>query len=121
MIDQKIDQKIHDGGKNLQQISTMSRSSNFTLGFIAGAMIGAGVALLYAPDIGSNTRDRLSYRLAKVGDDLKSLILDLKREKEKLANDAKQKGDEVVMSAKQRAEDLIREAESLLESIEKNK
>ena len=79
------------------------------------------MALLFAPDTGSNTRDRLSYRLGKAGEDLQNLIRELKKEKEKLINEAKQKGDQVVLTAKERAEDLIREAEGLLETIEKSK
>jgi len=100
----------------------MSRiTRNFTLGLLSGAVVGAGLALLFAPDTGSNTRGMISYRLGKYKEDLKELIKELQKEKEKMISDAKKKGDEVVLDAKQRADDLIREAEELLENIEKTK
>jgi len=98
----------------------MSRSKDFTLGLLSGALIGSVVALLYAPDKGSNTRDVISYRLSKYLDELTHLIERLNQEKESIS-DAKRKGDEVVEDARRRAEDLINEAEGLLSSIEDKK
>jgi gas vesicle protein len=100
----------------------MNRSgTNFTIGFIAGALVGSAVALLYAPDSGLNTRGRISYRVSSYGDEINKLIKKLKAEQKKFSSDAKQKGDDVVTDAKKRADDLIKEAEALLENIEKSK
>ncbi|PWN06760.1 YtxH domain-containing protein [Rhodohalobacter mucosus] len=96
-----------------------SSGKDFTIGLVAGALIGSAVAILYAPDSGSNTRDKISYRLSTYVDELNKLIDELQNEKEKYVSDAKKKGDDVVSDAKKRADDLIREAESLLENIEK--
>lgn len=98
----------------------MSKSKDFTFGLLTGALIGSVVALLYAPDKGSNTRDVLSYRLSKYLDELSQLIDKLSDEQE-MISEAKRKGDLVVEDARQRAEDLIQEAESLLDSIEDSK
>jgi len=98
----------------------MSKSKDFTLGIFAGAALGSIIALLYAPDKGSNTRDILSYRLSNYMDELAELIEKLTDEK-KTISDAKKKGDLVVEDARQRAEDLIKEAEDLLGSIEETK
>lgn len=98
----------------------MSKSKDFTLGLISGALVGSVIALLYAPDKGSNTRDVLSYRLSNYLDELSHLIDKLSDEKEAIS-DAKKKGDLVVEDAKKRAEDLIKEAEDLLGSIEETK
>ena len=96
-----------------------SSRKDVTIGLITGALIGSAVAILYAPDSGSNTRDKISYRLSTYVDDLNKLIDELQNEKEKYVSDAKKKGDDVVSDAKKRADDLIREAETLLENIEK--
>jgi len=98
----------------------MSKSKDFTLGLISGALIGSVVALLYAPDKGSNTRDMLSYRLSNYLDELNQLLNKLADEKEAMS-EAKKKGDMVVEDARQKAEDLIKEAEDLLGSIEETK
>ncbi|MDZ7716017.1 MAG: YtxH domain-containing protein [Balneolaceae bacterium] len=98
----------------------MSKSKDFTLGLLSGALIGSVVALLYAPDKGSNTRDMLSYRLSNYLDELTHLIDKLSDEKEAIS-EAKKQGDLVVEDAKQKAEDLIKEAEDLLGSIEETK
>jgi gas vesicle protein len=96
-----------------------SSGKDFSLGLITGALIGSAIALLYAPDSGSNTRDKISYRFSSYVDELNQLIDQLKNEKEKFTSDAKQKGDDVVSDAKKRADDLIKEAEALLQNIEK--
>lgn len=98
----------------------MGRSKDFTLGLLSGALAGAAVALLYAPDKGSNTRDVLSYRLSNYLDELTNLIDKLSDEKQ-MISEAKRKGNEVVKDARKRAEDLIREAETLLENIDSEK
>lgn len=98
----------------------MSKSKDFTLGLISGALVGSAIALLYAPDKGSNTRDVISYRLSSYLDELTQLIDKLSQEKESIS-EAKKKGDLVVEDARHRAEDLIKEAEDLLSTIEETK
>ncbi|WP_441000617.1 YtxH domain-containing protein [Fodinibius sp. SL11] len=98
----------------------MSKSKDFTLGLISGALVGSVVALLYAPDKGSNTRDVISYRLSSYLDELTHLIDQLSEEKEAIS-EAKRQGDLVVEDARHRAEDLIREAEDLLDTIDDTK
>lgn len=98
----------------------MSRSKDFTLGLLSGALVGAVVAILYAPDKGSNTRDVISYRLSNYLDELTQLIDKLSDEKHAIS-EAKRKGNEVVEDARKRAEDLIKEAEGLLSTIEDTK
>lgn len=98
-----------------------SKGKEFTIGLLTGALIGSAVALLYAPDSGSNTRGKISYQLSSYGDELNQMIAKLKNEKEKFSSEAKQKSDDVVTDAKKRADDLIQEAEALLQNIEKKK
>jgi len=55
----------------------MSKTSNTLFSFLLGAATGAVIGILYAPDKGSNTRDRLSYKLDKYRSMLESLLEDL--------------------------------------------
>lgn len=96
----------------------MSRySSGFITGLFLGAAAGTVIGLLYAPDKGINTRDRLSYRLSSYLEDLEDVVDRLKLEKEIIKSEAKERGNQVVSSAKQQADDLISEAEALINSI----
>jgi gas vesicle protein len=100
----------------------MSRyTKGFALGLLTGAALGSVIALLYAPDKGENTRDKVSFRLRSYLDELNVLTTRIREEKKDLVSEAKQRGSEVVLEAQQRAEDLINEAEELLRSINQAK
>jgi len=68
---------------------------NFVSGLLLGAVIGAGVALLAAPQSGRRTRRRIK----KVAGDLKHTASDRWDE---LAEDVKEKVDEAIQGAKKR-------------------
>jgi len=97
----------------------MSKFSNgFTLGVLTGAMVGAAVALLYAPEKGKNLRDKISYKLNSLLDDLNETIERLQRDDYERTES---ESDKVVADAQQKAEDLIKEAEELLRNISENR
>lgn len=98
-----------------------SYSKGFFLGLFSGATVGSLFALLYAPDKGSTTRDRLSYRLNNYLNELNELVDELRTERNDIVSDAKLKGDQVVEDAQKKAEDLISEAEQLLKSLQETK
>lgn len=100
----------------------MSRyTKGFALGLLTGAALGSVIALLYAPDKGGNTRDKVSYKLRSYLDDLNILASRIRDEKKELMSEAKQRGSEVVLEAQQKAEDLINEAEELLKALNQAK
>ncbi|WP_250631763.1 YtxH domain-containing protein [Rhodoflexus caldus] len=84
----------------------MSKAGRTLLGFIAGAATGIVAGMLFAPDKGINTRDRLSYRLDKYLDALKELMETLKEKKDEPINSAKADGQRVVG-------DILKEAEKI--------
>jgi len=101
-------------------MSDNKNTGKFLLGVISGAALGSLLALLYAPDTGTNIRDRLSYRLNHYLEELSDLIDRLNQEK-LIISDAKKQGNLVVEDAQQKAESLINEAEELLEAINEAK
>ncbi|MEN9839540.1 MAG: hypothetical protein RL177_1019 [Bacteroidota bacterium] len=90
-------------------------SKGLTIGIVSGALAGAVVALLFAPEKGSDLRKRLSYQLNRLVEEIAETIEQL-QSSEKAPDSASGK---LVADAQQKAEDLIREAEDLLKAMEK--
>jgi gas vesicle protein len=101
----------------------MSRSTGTFLavlvGVFTGATVGATLGILYAPDKGKNTRDRLTYQLDKYRDRLKELIDELVEGKDEPANTAKHEGQRVINDAREKAERLLGDVEQLMGQIRK--
>lgn len=95
----------------------MSKKSNTMLSFLVGAATGAILGILYAPDKGSNTRDKLSYKLDKYRVLLEELIEDLINGKDTPISAAKSEGQKVIDDAKSRAEQLLADVDNLIDHI----
>ncbi|MDZ4715545.1 MAG: YtxH domain-containing protein [Cytophagales bacterium] len=99
----------------------MSKNSNALIAFLAGAAAGAILGVLYAPDKGSNTREKLSFRLDKYKKILQDFLDDLVTGKDTpLTTEAKSQGQKVVSEAKGKAERLLEDVDDLLEQIRGN-
>jgi gas vesicle protein len=94
------------------------KSGNTLLAFLFGAAAGTVIGILYAPDKGTNTRERLSFKLDKYREVLQELIDDFVSGKETpLTSEAKSQGQKVVDEAKNKAERLLEDVDELLEQI----
>lgn len=98
-------------------------SNNALIAFLAGAAVGAILGILYAPDKGSNTREKLSYRLDKYKKMLEDFLGDMVNGKEHMftETEAKSQGDRVVSEAKEKAERLLDDVDELLAQLRGNK
>jgi len=95
----------------------MSRSSKTLWAFIVGAAAGAVIGILYAPDKGENTRNKLYFQLNKYRDQLKQLINDIVDGKEIPDSMAKSEGKKVVNDTKVKAEKLLEDVEKMMSQI----
>ena len=96
----------------------MTQLINNLVSFIAGALVGAIFGILYAPEKGSSTRDKLSYQLDSYRSTLNKLIQDLSTGKVKFENNAKKEGESVIKKAKEKAEQLLGDVDNLINKIQ---
>ncbi|MDW7695339.1 YtxH domain-containing protein [Flammeovirgaceae bacterium SG7u.111] len=95
-----------------------SKGGSNLLAFIVGAAAGAAVGILYAPEKGINTRDKLRYKLDKYKEQLQELIDDLLEEEgEESVSEARNKSQMVISDAIKHAEQLMSEVDALKKQI----
>ena len=95
----------------------MSKGSSNLLAFVVGAATGGVLGILYAPDKGSNTRDKLSYQLDKYKKQLEELLEDLINGKMEISSEAKEEGEKVISDARLKAEKLLTDVDDLIDQI----
>jgi len=98
----------------------MSKTANGLLLFISGMIAGSLAGIMFAPDTGINTRDRVTFRLEKYKKNLEELLSDLVRSKEQLPESAaKSDGEKVIIEAREKAKQLLDDVDNLLNQIKK--
>ncbi len=102
----------------------MSSSSKTFIAFLAGLAAGTAIGILYAPEKGEVTREKLGSKLLQYQSQLQSFIADLIERGEEVADEmsggdseAKVEGQKVVNEARQKAERLLEDVESLMNQI----
>ena len=101
----------------------MSNSGNTFLALLAGAAIGAGIGLLYAPDSGEETRRRLGDNARRAQDNLNrkyretSSSLGEKARRAKM--DFESRLEETLSSASYKADEILASLETKLDELRK--
>ncbi|MEM0517449.1 MULTISPECIES: YtxH domain-containing protein [Aequorivita] len=100
-----------------------SNTGQTLLALITGAAIGAGLGILYAPDKGSKTRDKLSKEAKKAQKQLnqqyQETTSNLTERAQKARVSFEQKLNETLSSASYKADDILLAMEDKLEALRK--
>lgn len=104
----------------------MSNNGNTVLGILAGTAVGAVLGILFAPDKGSNTRQRIADEANLAKDKIAEKAIDIKdRAASTLVSSKSTLDDQVesiVSNASYKAEDVITTLENKLKVLkDKNK
>ena len=97
----------------------MNKKGNSLLfAFLAGAAVGTILGILYAPDKGSNTREKLSFRLDKYRKMLEEFINEMMAGKTAAKpGEPQPQAQKVVSEAQEKAERLLEDVDELLAQL----
>ena len=98
----------------------MSRGSSSFFSFLFGLVAGSILGLLYAPEKGANTRDKLSFLLDKYKKRFEEILSEIIEGKAKVESEAKVEGEKIINSAKEKAEKLLDDVNGLMDQIKNN-
>jgi gas vesicle protein len=95
----------------------MSKTSLTLFAFLTGCATGGVLGLLYAPDKGTVTRDRLAFRLSKYREQLQQLLDEILKSADLPESLARTEGQRVVNDAREKAERLLEDVDRLMAQI----
>lgn len=100
-----------------------SNTGQTLLALITGAVVGAGIGILYAPAKGEDTRKRISEEAQKAGERLKESVEEtasnLSKKAQKAQSSFEEKLANTLEGASEKADDILAAMEKKLEELRK--
>jgi len=87
----------------------------FLIGFVVGALTGAAVSLLLAPQSGEETRALIKDKAIEIGEKTSDTLDEAYLRAQKTANDAQVRANEIAKLIKEQAEDLQKRGQAVFE------
>jgi gas vesicle protein len=84
------------------------------VGFLAGSIVGAAMALLYAPKTGRELRADIKKKGEEVAGDADEYVARARKKAIDIINEGKQRSDTLVSDARKRAETLMDDAQRIM-------
>jgi gas vesicle protein len=84
------------------------------IGFITGGIVGATIALLYAPKSGRELRSDIRLKKDELLDDTSEYLQIAKTKASDMINEGKRKSEELISDARKKANTLIGDANTIL-------
>ena len=89
-------------------------SKGLLIGLLTGGVLGAVIALLYAPKPGKELRADIKNKAGEMIDDAEEYINVAKSKAVDIINEGKKRSENLITEAKKRAESLLGDAEKIL-------
>ncbi len=87
------------------------------IGFLAGTVVGAITALLYAPKSGKELRSEIKHRANELADDAEEYLKAARAKGIDIMNQGKTRSDQLISDAKEKAGLILDDAEKVLSGI----
>ncbi len=84
------------------------------VGFLAGSVLGAVIALLYAPKPGKELRADIKNKAGEIIDEAEEYVSEARTKAVNIINEGKRRSETLIDDAKKRAESLLGDAEQIL-------
>ncbi len=91
-----------------------SVAKGFVVGMLTGGLIGAAIALLYAPKSGKELRTDIKTKAGEIADDAEQYLAAAKHKAVDIINEGKKKSETLITDAQKKAQTLLNDAEKIL-------
>ncbi len=89
----------------------------FFAGLVIGALVGAGIALLMAPQSGEETRAQIRDASIELKDRADTTIAEARAKAEAITADARRRAEEITADARKRADKIVADASKKADEI----